>query len=324
MKFRLYLLLPLFLPVLVSAQSDTSTFAIGLENWSPGFADYPAGEETFYRLAAAHARLPAPLDSTAHALMISGSNHSDDLFMYMKKRITGLLPHTVYRVRFDVEFASNASTTSFGIGGAPGGAVTVKCGASAREPMGVLDEAGYYRMNIDKGNQVQRGADMDTIGNVGVTDTTTVYALTTRSNATHLFTVTTDGTGGAWVIIGTDSGFEGITTLYYNRIVVTFSDPTPLTIDVPSTPETARLLPSWPSPMRTHGNVPVRLERPASIDLDVYDAAGRRVATILAGTSLPAGTHVIPLPVSTLPRGLLLLHLRAGGSRSVTKMLVNR
>lgn len=326
MRIPIPLALIFLLPFLCHAQSDTTTFADGLEGWIPGFADYPAGSEQFYALTAEHARLPVPLDTTQFSLMISGSNHSDDLFMYMKKQITGLLPNTRYHVRFEVEFASNASTTAFGIGGAPGGSVTVKCGATAREPAGVLDAAQYYRMNIDKGNQVQRGADMDTIGNVGVTDTTTVYALALRSNATHPFTVRTDDAGSAWVIIGTDSGFEGITTLYYNRIVVTFSDPTPLAVDAPHPPVAgdARLLPAFPSPVRTRAHVPVQLDRPQRVTLDAFDAAGRHVASLLPVTSLQPGTHIIPLPVTALPRGVILLRLQAGEHVSVEKLLVNR
>ena len=71
-----------------------------------------------------------------------------------------------------------------------------------------------------------RGKDLDTLGNVGVTDTTTVYTLINRSNATHLFTISTDDNGSAWVCIGTDSGFEGKTTLCYSKINLTFENMT--------------------------------------------------------------------------------------------------
>ena len=35
------------------------------------------------------------------------------------------------------------------------------------------------------------------------------------------FNVTTSDDGTLWLVVGTDSGFEGITTLYYDRISVT-------------------------------------------------------------------------------------------------------
>jgi hypothetical protein len=81
---------------------------------------------------------------------------------------------------------------------------------------------------------------------------------------------------------------------------------------------------AFPSPVRTHASIPLQLDRPQRLTLAVFDAAGRCVATILTDAPLPAGTHVVPLPVATLPRGFLLLRLRAGGNISVEKMLVNR
>ena len=32
-----------------------------------------------------------------------------------------------------------------------------------------------------------------------------------------------DNTGSAWLIVGTDSGFEGLTSLYYHRITYTLT-----------------------------------------------------------------------------------------------------
>ena len=87
-------------------------------------------------------------------------------------------------------------------------------------------------MNIDKGIQANPGADMDTVGHVGVDDTTTVYALNTNTNLTHPFTVTSDSNGELWVIVGTDSGFEATTALYYNQINIRLSRETLPIVDV--------------------------------------------------------------------------------------------
>jgi hypothetical protein len=35
------------------------------------------------------------------------------------------------------------------------------------------------------------------------------------------FSVTSDASGRLWIVLGTDSGFEGTTALYYDRITVT-------------------------------------------------------------------------------------------------------
>ncbi len=46
------------------------------------------------------------------------------------------------------------------------------------------------------------------------------YALMTLTSEGRTFEVVSDDQGRAWLIAGTDSGFEGPTKVYYNRIVV--------------------------------------------------------------------------------------------------------
>jgi hypothetical protein len=79
-------------------------------------------------------------------------------------------------------------------------------------------------MNINKSNQSGPGHDMDTIGHIGVSDSTSAFTLITRNNSGHPFTISTNDEGTVWVCIGTDSGFEGTTTLYYTRIKLAFDN----------------------------------------------------------------------------------------------------
>jgi hypothetical protein len=205
----------------IGIQTFVYDFSSGYEGWSGDFADYPTSDSVFYELEFTRTTLPAPLDTSKNALMISGSNHSDDLFMFIKKKITGLSPNKTYKLLIDIELASDAPTHAIGIGGAPGESVFLKAGASLVEPKKVNTE-GFYLMNIDKSNQASPGLDMDTLGHVGVSDTTSVFSLINRSNAAHPFKISTNDDGTVWVCIGTDSGFEGTTTLYYNKITLTF------------------------------------------------------------------------------------------------------
>jgi hypothetical protein len=206
----------------VNSQTFTYDFTTGYDGWTGDFADYPVTDSVFYKLGFNRTTLPAPLNTSKYALMITGNNHSDDLFMFIKRKISGLLPNTTYHLLINVEFASNAATNTNGVGGSPGEGVTMKAGSSVVEPLKINSD-GYYIMNIDKGNQKIPGVDMDTIGHVGVSDTTTVFTLINRNNSTHLFTITTDANGEVWVCIGTDSGYEATTTLYYNLITLTFT-----------------------------------------------------------------------------------------------------
>jgi hypothetical protein len=206
----------------ISVFSITYDFSTKDNGWVGDFADYPEGDSLAYELFFKYDTLPSNLNAndTRHGLHISGKNYSDDLFMFIKKKVSGLQPNTTYEVLFNVKLASNAPTGSVGIGGSPGENVYLKAGASLIEPKKELD-AGMYRMNIDKGNQAEGGTDMITIGHVGVAANTTQFTIITRyNNSSTGFIATTDAEGGMWLIIGTDSGYEGATTLYYTQIDV--------------------------------------------------------------------------------------------------------
>jgi len=196
--------------------SQVYDFKNGTYQWQGDFADYPVEDSTFYELKFDHADLPANLGS-GKSLMLSGNNHSDDLFMFLKKKITNLSPNTEYAVSFEVKFATNAAKNSVGAGGSPGESVFLKAGAFHEEPVKVAKD-GYYTMNLDKGNQSSRGEDMVVIGTIASSYTDGMnYALETLNNITS-FEARSNQNGELWVIIGTDSGFEGTSTIYYTEV----------------------------------------------------------------------------------------------------------
>ena len=207
----------------INAQTYSYDFIGGYDGWTGDFADYHFADSILYELEYTRTTLPAPLNTSKYALKIAGINRSDDLFMFIKRKITGLIPNTTYQLQVQVNFASNAPTNAIGVGGPPGEGVTMKAGATITEPNKIII-GGDYRMNIDKGNQKVPGVDMDTIGHIGVSDTTTEFTLINRKNTPKLFTIKTDVNGEVWVCIGTDSGFEGRSTLYYNQITLTFTN----------------------------------------------------------------------------------------------------
>jgi hypothetical protein len=188
--------------------------------WVGGFSDYPVADSAAYELNFALSPLPANL-GTGNALMLSGNNRSDDLFMYIKKKITGLKPLTEYRIGFEIKFATNAAKDAIGIGGSPGQSVYMKAGATSKEPDKVIQN-GYCVMNIDKGNQISGGKDMIFIGNIESSSPSAAYTVEDRNNSVS-FTATAGPDGELWIIAGTESGFEGTTTLYYTEIGVVFS-----------------------------------------------------------------------------------------------------
>jgi len=206
----------------VKVFSITYNFNIEDQGWTGDFADYPEGDSITYQLFFKHDTLPTNLNANAtkKALHISGKNYSDDLFMFIKRKVAGLKANTTYEVLFNIKMASDAKV---GVEGAPGESVFLKIGATSFEPLKVLQD-GKYRMNLNKGNQAEDGADMITIGHIGVTSTTTQFTSITRYNTSNTsFMASTNSEGELWLIVGTDSGFEGTTTLYYTQIDVLFN-----------------------------------------------------------------------------------------------------
>lgn len=206
-------------PTAVPAPIEFSfTFDDDAEGWTVGFADLPADyDQSIFELDHGHRPLPDGLEGSG--IYVQGHNRSDDLFIFLKRRVGGLQPDAAYTVEVSVDLATNIPTGLAGIGGAPGESVYVKAGASDVEPDTVLDSLGYSRMNIDKGNQSQGGEAMVVLGHIahpGITGRE--YRIKTLDNDGRPLTVTTDGEGRVWLIVGTDSGFEGFTTLYYDHI----------------------------------------------------------------------------------------------------------
>jgi hypothetical protein len=81
-------------------------------------------------------------------------------------------------------------------------------------------EQGFVRPNFDKGDQAQSGHDLIAIGNFAQETAAgdclePLYSgkmLTTGSDG-HV--ATSDSQGRLWLIVGTDSGYEGLTRAYF-------------------------------------------------------------------------------------------------------------
>jgi hypothetical protein len=212
----------------ISVFSVSFDFSESEDGWTADFADLPANAEdsSFYELKHGYTNLPANL-GMRKAIMLSGNNHSDDLFMFIKRKVTGLNPNTSYTLVFEVELASNAPKGTVGAGGSPGESVYLKAGASEIEPVKNL-EGDRYVLNIDKGNQSEAGSNATVLGDIATPLTVAEYTLITRNNASPSagpLVAQSNNAGEIWLMIGTDSGFEGTTTVYYTNVKVLFSSP---------------------------------------------------------------------------------------------------
>lgn len=190
--------------------------------FTPIFADYPIGDnvDDFYELDFGWRDIP--IDSAGKGLFISGNNHSDDLFMGYYKKLSGFAPGKTFTVNLSFELATNADGGMIGIGGSPGSSVYVKCGITSQEPAAVEAEYGH-RLNIDKGNQGTDGKDMKIAGTIEKHET--LFPGQYEFNGYRATVeMTADRTGNAYLIIGTDSGFEGITSYYVSNIELQWAE----------------------------------------------------------------------------------------------------
>ncbi len=201
-------------------------FEQDLQGWTGHFADLPVGyEESIYELEFARGIVPGDAGSAPnYALKLKGMNRSDDLFMFIQRKIEGLLPNTTYEAKLSFDMFTEESGQMIGIGGSPGESVVIKAGVVGKEPIVEQVKEGedsYYRLNLDKGNQLTEGKDAKIVGNIVKPDSDKEGFQ--RVPLTYSVKATTNANGELFVLIGSDSGYEGLTTLYFDHISLQLS-----------------------------------------------------------------------------------------------------
>jgi hypothetical protein len=155
---------------------------------------------------------------------ISGTNRSDDLLLYVKKQISGLVANTEYTfIVYSLNLLTSAPTGCMGVGGAPGESVYVIAAASPTEPKAV-NTNGDVKLNIDRGNQATPGTTSLLLGNIAnglPCDGTTKIASKLVRNTAGV-KVKTDAEGKVWVLLGIDSGYEATSTVYLQNLTIGF------------------------------------------------------------------------------------------------------
>ncbi|WP_438864763.1 hypothetical protein [Neptunicella sp.] len=193
-------------------------FETGKQGWEAAYSDYPSDDADTFELSSGILTLPD--DSSQNGFFMGGTNRSDDLFMFIKSRFIGLQGSARYIAKVSIDLISNAGDNCFGAGGAPGESVYVKFGFGETEPK----QSDYY-LNVDKGNQSTDGTNAHVVGNVVVPGLACeggdfgAKTISTTSETQLEFTSNADGS--IWLFVGTDSGYEGRTEVYYDNISIT-------------------------------------------------------------------------------------------------------
>jgi hypothetical protein len=295
-------------------------FRNGALGWEADFADYSPGtnETGIYELEAGIRDLPPEIQGGGTAFYMHGANRSDDLFMFLKRRLTsadGIVAGQAYQLTFILTLASNASDECAGIGGHPGTGVFLKTGGSPAEPLALLDESRPFkqlRMNVEKGNQAVGGTAASVAGDISTTQpcllSDTPYVTITRSHL-HPTPMLANAQGELWLLVGTDSGFEGKTGLYYQSISVSLkpvATPAPVLLTDSSTGRAAAVdsvnLTRDPFPMvNTLNFSPDQRTRVALFGYNMELRAGED-ASVITAQAVDAAQGVHQLPVEHVGR----------------------
>ncbi|WP_221393327.1 hypothetical protein [Dyadobacter sp. NIV53] len=201
-----------------------SQFQTTVEDWAGGFSGYSSvTNDTTLEKSFGRARLPAVLDSTKYGLRMQGYNRGDGMFMFLKKKVSGLAPGRDYKVTFDINLGTSYSASDPGTGGSPASSVYLKAGASPNEPtVKLLNKV--YTISIDNGTQSEGGKEMNVLGNVANGLDKNIYKLVSRSNSDNPVSVRANSNGEIWLCVGSDSGFKDLTVLYYDKIKATIKE----------------------------------------------------------------------------------------------------
>ncbi len=223
-----------------SPMSISFDFRNGSLGWEAGFADYPPATDKndLYELRAEIRSLPPELGVNGTGFYIQGNNRSDDLFMFLKRRLDsadGIVAGQTYQITFTLVFASAEQSGCFGVGGSPGDAVGLKAGATPAEPIAVLDNStpsAWLRMNVGKGGGQRDYGDLAASGVSSIANGIPCGSeppkyISIQRNHQHTSLVNANSRGEIWLLVGTDSGYEGGTRLYYQRIDITLTPVSP-------------------------------------------------------------------------------------------------
>jgi len=86
-------------------------------------------------------------------------------------------------------------------------------------------------------------------------------------------------------------------------------------------PGTLALEANYPNPFREKTEIGFSLDRSRTVQLEVFDVMGRKVATLVNGVK-PAGVHRVSLDAQGLPAGVYFYRLAAGDQVFVRQMMI--
>lgn len=87
-------------------------------------------------------------------------------------------------------------------------------------------------------------------------------------------------------------------------------------------PSSIKLEQNYPNPFNPTTNVRYELSRPANVEITVYDALGKKVATLVNGQYHQVGSYTVKFDAGNLSSGIYFYELRAGDIVQTKKMML--
>jgi hypothetical protein len=79
---------------------------------------------------------------------------------------------------------------------------------------------------------------------------------------------------------------------------------------------------NYPNPFNPSTNIEFSLRSASNVRLEVFNVLGQRVATLVNGSTLPAGAHSVTFDASDLTSGMYIYRLQAGSNFSQTRTMM--
>jgi len=150
-------------------------------------------------------------------LLSSDNSQTGNIFMGLVKEIQAT-PSTTYALNFTVDFLTNVAAGCAGIGASPGDNVYVEVGASGSNPaVAYTGSSGLYEfhnLNVNVNLTVAGSFGSDALTDCYDSSKYVSKELSTSTN----YPVTSDKNGNIWLMVGTNSFFEGTTAVYWQNL----------------------------------------------------------------------------------------------------------
>ncbi|MBR9998822.1 MAG: hypothetical protein KFF73_07615, partial [Cyclobacteriaceae bacterium] len=163
------------------------------------------------------------------AMVQTGKATNSDLFMYIKKQISGFEPNASYSIVFNVEMFAQLREEFSGDLESTNNGSFLKVSVYTDEPDTVVvedtqnPEIKIVRTNFDKGDDRVTGPNMALIGKLTYTDVDETPLLLVGTSQADEILGTANDEGEMWMMIGVDTNQPVYQDIFYSFIGINFT-----------------------------------------------------------------------------------------------------